>query len=71
MVMFLEDSEDVILFSVFGAVITLVILVVMIAAVIVYWRQKAHAHGVWPQVQHQATSLTTPQYVWFIQYKFN
>ena len=66
--MFLEDSEDVILFSVFGAVIgTLAILVVMIVAVIVYWRQKAqcHAHGVWPQVQSKATSLTDPQYVWF------
>ena len=66
MVIFIGGSGDVILFSVFGAVIgTLVILVVMITGVSVYWRQKTHAHSVRPHVQGRATALTAPQYVWF------
>ena len=68
MVILSEDSEGMILFCVLGAVIsTLVILVVIIAGVIVYRRQKARAHNVWPQVQGKATAFTEPQYV---VYKF-
>ena len=66
MFIFLGRSGDVILFSVPGAIIgTLVILVVMITGVIVYRRQKAHAHSERPHVQGKATALTAPQYVWF------